>query len=233
MHGAGACIRLELEDFTRPASMPAALAGLLAAIGTTPGNTDLILDLKGRSADELVSMTLLVPTLIASIPSVTQWRTLTLAATGFPSDLTQIPTASDSKILRTEWGIWLSLRATQGDLPRLPTFGDYAISHPVPTEVDPRLMRMSANLRYTTDVEWLILKGRNVRDHGYDQFNGHCRTLLQRPEYNGPSFSWGDEYIFHCSEGVEGPGNATKWRQAGTSHHLTFVVWQIANLGAI
>jgi hypothetical protein len=111
---------------------------------------------------------------------------------------------------------------------RIPAFGDYGIQHPEPEELDPRIIRMSASLRYTTTDSWLIAKGRNVRDFGFKQFGTICRKLRRRAEYSGAGFSWGDNYISECGQGRETSGNATTWRQIGTNHHLAFVVNQIA-----
>ena len=113
---------------------------------------------------------------------------------------------------------------------RVPSFGDYAVNYPEETFVDPRIMRMSANLRYTLDSEWLILRGRNTRQFGFEQFRDLCSSLVMKSEFAGPSFSAGDKFIDDCAQGSTGPGNATVWRRVGTSHHLTHVSNQIANL---
>ncbi len=89
-------------------------------------------------------------------------------------------------------------------------------------------MRPSASVRYTHDTYWLVPKGRNLREYGFDQFHGVCRALVQRVEYAGPQFSWGDQYIDDCAAERVGPGNLTTWRKVGTSHHLAFVVRQLA-----
>jgi hypothetical protein len=99
-----------------------------------------------------------------------------------------------------------------------------------PPEVDPRVMKPSASIRYTTDENWLVVKGKNLRDYSFDEFYYVCRDLIARPEYCGPAFSWGDWYINECANVREGPGNLTTWRKVGTSHHLAFVANQIANL---
>jgi hypothetical protein len=108
-------------------------------------------------------------------------------------------------------------------------FGDYAISHPVQKELDPRTMRMSASIRYTTQENWLVVKGRNVRQYGFDQYFELCKTLVKRPEFSGKDYSWGDNYIADCAAGRTGPGNATTWRKVGTNHHLTVVEQEIAS----
>ena len=89
-------------------------------------------------------------------------------------------------------------------------------------------MRPSASVRYTANEYWLVLKGRNLRDHGYEQFHDVCRELIEKLEYSGRSFSWGDGYIDDCANEIAGTGNLTTWRKVGTSHHLAFVLRQIS-----
>jgi hypothetical protein len=47
----------------------------------------------------------------------------------------------------------------------------------------------------------------------------------------GAQYSWGDEQIDRSANKSTGPGNATKWRAYGTSHHLAMVTDRLANLG--
>jgi hypothetical protein len=114
----------------------------------------------------------------------------------------------------------------------MPIFGDYGIAHPAPSEVDPRIMRPSASIRYTTEEHWIVPKGRNLRAHGFDQFHAVCESLIKRDDYSGRDFSWGDEFIWNCAHRGSGPGNLTTWRKVGTSHHLAFVVRQISRFDA-
>ena len=87
---------------------------------------------------------------------------------------------------------------------------------------------MSASIRYTTDGNWLVVKGRNVRRYGFEQYFELCRTLVMRQEFSGRGFSWGDQYIDDCAFERTGPGNATTWRKVGTNHHLTLVARALA-----
>lgn len=141
-----------------------------------------------------------------------------------------LPPSDSSWIPRQEWTLWLDVVQSADVLARIPAFGDYAISHTEPPEVDPRIMRPSASIRYTCESAWLVLKGRNVRDHGYEQFHDMCRDLVQRTEYSGRQFSWGDEYIDECAARRVSKGSLTTWRNVGTSHHLAFVVRQLATV---
>ena len=133
---------------------------------------------------------------------------------------------------RAEWLIWKALHARRDRLNRLPTFGDYAISHPVPREVDPRIIQRSAQIRYSTDDEFLVVKGRSIRLHGNEQHYDLAAQLVGRPEFHGDGFSWGDSYIAARARREPGTGNGMTWRKAGTSQHLAFATSQIASLRA-
>lgn len=225
----GVCIRLQKEDFEEPENLNSVIAGLLGTLGVSPLDSDLLLDLGSLCHDDGDDLSVDVLSLIKAIPSLKDWRSFVLAATGFPVDLMGLPPSEISAVRRSEWALWQRI-AADPNVPRTPTFADYAIAHPQPPEVDPRLMRPSASIRYTTDDAWLILKGRNLRDHGYRQFHDVSRSLVSAAAYSGSTFSWGDRYINECAVGRTSCGNLTTWRMVGTSHHIAFVTQQIANL---
>lgn len=224
----GICIRLLVKDFEEEIDLDSEVDRLLAGLSDT--ECDLLIDLEDLSpvANREV---LVARSIFSMLPANKNWRRMIMAATSFPEDLSEVDAATTTKLPRREWELWQTLQRRQSKLPRPDLiFGDYAISHPVPTELDPRTMRMSANIRYTTPNDWLVLKGRNVRQYGFDQYFELCKVLVDRTEFSGQKFSWGDNYIAECADGLTGPGNATTWRKVGTNHHLTLVVKEIAKL---
>lgn len=228
----GACIRVDNSDLENPGALSNGLNELITYLGLQRAECDLIFDLKFVMPETRGPLMFAMNTILSLLPGIEAWRTLTLAASSFPDSMMNIPSFTFHEAPRVEWDIWTSM-VTKGGIPRLPTFGDYAISNPSPSGegIDPRIMRMSANLRYTLDRTWLLLKGRNVRDHGYEQFNELCRRLVDAGDlFKGPQFSWGDKYIHDAAANAGGPGNATVWRKVGTSHHLAQVTHQIATL---
>jgi Beta protein len=228
--GFGICLRLVDEDFEDMRDLSNRLNSLLRFFRIAPSEVDLLVDLESVIGGHHGTLLLAARSVIGTLPLVRDWRTLTLAASAFPQDLTHLPSQTITPIPRTEWLTWRALAESGHRLLRIPTFGDYAIAHPVPNELDPRLIRMSAQLRYTIDGDWLVFKERNVIRHGYDQFNHICRTLVARPEFKGAGYSAGDTAISTCAAPGANPGNATTWRRIGTNHHLTFVVDQLASL---
>lgn len=224
----GICLRLQRDDFDEQESIETAITKLLAFLHVSPADADLLLDLGSLHTLSPEEPSLDVTSQVNSIPFIKKWRSFVIAATGFPVDLMGLPPSEISTVRRLEWPLWCGV-AADSRIPRTPTFGDYAIAHPQPSEVDPRVMRPSASIRYTTEDVWLILKGRNLRSHGYKQFHDVSKTLVKNPAYSGPQFSWGDRYINDCANRLVSTGNLTTWRRVGTSHHIAFVTQQIAN----
>ena len=226
----GICFRLAGEDFEDMVELGAKVNSLLSLFGVAPSDVDLLVDLESVIGSQSGTLLLAARSVIGTLPLVRDWRTLTLAASAFPQDLQHLPAQTMTPVPRTEWLTWRTLAASGHKLLRVPTFGDYAIAHPVPNELDPRIIRMSAQLRYTTDEDWLVFKERNVIRHGFDQFNNICRTLVARPEFKGEGYSAGDTAINACAVPGASSGNAMTWRRIGTNHHLTLVVDQLASL---
>jgi hypothetical protein len=126
---------------------------------------------------------------------------------------------------RREWSLWLQL--AQFDLPRMPSFGDYGIQHPRPPQADGG-PGMRANIRYTADADTLVVRGHGpVVQEGNAQYRHLCQQLVERAEFAGSDYSWGDEVIEACARGTVAPGAQNVWRGAGTSHHLQLVTEQL------
>lgn len=233
-HPGGVCIRLVTDDFADPESFEEDLKGVLENLGVSAERTDILLDLGPIDPSQRTAHRIVASQVVNQLPDSRAWRTVTFAATAFPQTMQPFDQDSENLVERTEWALWKHLKglAEKEKLQRLPTFGDYTINHPEPVQIDPRVMRMSASIRYTTDEHWLIMRGHWVEKPPYfGQFHELSRDLVDRDEYCGPEFSSGDQYIRDCAAEDVSTGNATTWRRVGTNHHLTFVVNQIANLG--
>jgi hypothetical protein len=222
----GACLRVQPDDLTEQDLGPK-VRELLRSLALQISEVDLLIDVRGIQPAALDAVGASVSEAIEALPRIEDWRSFVLAGTGFPDTLAGMPQSDVTRVARVEWACWRRF-ARQRRLRRIPTFGDYAISSPAPSDVDPRVMKPSASVRYTADDAWVVFKGRNLKDHGYDQFHDVCRRVLRAPEYSGNDFSWGHRYIYDCANRRVSRGNLTTWRKVGTSHHLTFVVEQIA-----
>jgi hypothetical protein len=227
----GAALRLAPSDFNDAVELEASMFALLATLGLECEEVDIILDIGAISQDVGRNTALIGRVLIETLPTANGWRSLTLASSSFPADLSQIRPRSVGHITRAEWQTWSTLLDQLGTLTRMPNFGDYGIDGPALTLLDPRVMRMSANIRYTSETDWYIGKGGSVDKDGFEQYRKLADDLMHAPEWCGPHFSSGDSYIAECAAyETPGPGNATTWRRVGTSHHLAFVLDQLSKI---
>ena len=55
-----------------------------------------------------------------------------------------------------------------------------------------------------------------VTVEGNEQYQDLCQQLVQRPEFAGSGYSWGDSVIVKCASGSVEPGAQPTWRGAGT-----------------
>lgn len=219
------CIRLEVADL--PFRPEGTLSRLIEKMKVPVKQLHLLFDYEGIDEERYSLIKLAVNTLRISIPAISEWASFIIAGSAFPKSMGEVGKGHQF-VSRLEWALYKEVISEEG---RPPTFGDYGINHFAPLEgFDPVTMQMSANIRYTVENDWLILKGSSVKKLGYSQYHELSAKLVSMSEYKGKDYSWGDNYISQCADRTVKSGNATIWRKVGTSHHITFVVNQVASL---
>lgn len=227
----GVCLRITIEQAAKN-SFKENLDGLLSELSVPNNNCDLILDLGAPNFVPLEGFSKVIQTIASSFPYLDDWRTFTILGTSFPETMTVIKKGGEI-VPRYEWRLYkILINNFKKARLRIPSFGDYAISHPKVLELDMRITKPSATIRYTTEDGWLIIKGENVRDKKYEQYRVLCKKLIDFKYYYGPSFSWGDNFVQECASGRGKTGNLSTWRQVGTNHHIMKVIQDIASFYA-
>jgi hypothetical protein len=226
----GVCIRLVAPDLNNSIRLTRRLESLLhRQLVVEPEEVDLLVDLKGFQPDRVGLQLRAVRSALLALPYVDRWQSLMLAQSAFPKSLSLIARDTMARLPRAEWTVWHDLWKEGAELPRLPTFADYAAEAPGFFQGD--FVDPTAVIRYTVDDAWLILRGHNLSDpDGHGQFRQLARQLIAHPQYRGPAFSDGDRYIYDCARGVGGTGTPTTWRQVAVNHHLTLVTQELARL---
>ena len=229
------CIRVRESDLEGSADASKQILALLKYLGLSARKMHLVVDFGTQVPSKSA-----LPYQLEALPSVPEWLSLTVAATSIPIDLSEVPKNSVGSFDRKEWQVWSHISSKKSKLKRMPTYGDYTVNHPSLVEIDPKIMMMSPNIRYTGSNSFIIAKGqavprkrnRNAMNANLlpvDQYPKLAHAIIKHEEWAGPDFSAGDSFIKDCSE-KKCVGNATSWRSVGTSHHLAYVVNQIANL---
>ncbi|MFI1914696.1 beta family protein [Nocardia sp. NPDC020380] len=229
--GNGVCIRLSREDYANIAQLPTELAGVLNALKLPASAVDLVIDVGYLDANSIATNSALIPLIIPTLPHLSQWRNLVLLSGAFPVGLSNLIAYVPQRFLRYDAELWNRVAAT-ARTSRVPRFGDYATSHPLPGA--PVARRSAPNLRYTTGNEWYCLRSDLDKVLANQTYYEICKQLRDEtsrillPE----SFSWGDSQIRRCASSTGGPGGAMNWKAWATSHHLTAVIENLASTGA-
>lgn len=153
------------------------------------------------------------------------WNSITLLAGAFPKDLAEF-TPGMHFHPRLEWTAWTDRLAL--DTREKLRFGDYTIQHGFYSE-PPSFSNPSASIRYTTENNWLIMRGQGLRTgtNRSNQYPANTELLVDTEEFCGADFSYGDSYILTKVGDYDHPGNPGTWLQAGINHHITYVVRQL------
>jgi hypothetical protein len=221
-------VRLQIAEW--PMNDAAGLPALIAELGLQPTEVDLVLDIADE--DGVLALTALRQQ-IATLVSINDWRSLIVAGAGMPKDM---PSGQGVFVLpRVEWTRYATLLG--GVLPaRVPSFADYAIAHPDPTlDIAPKLMSLSATLRYTTNDVWLIGKGQLFKGPnaiGSSAMRPVTQNIAAHAAYLGGQHCATEIWISGVIAQTQNGGNATTWRRYGTQHHLQVVTEQLATLHA-
>ncbi len=225
----GVCARINVEEAAR-GDFKDFLDGLLEKYNASPDVCDFVLDLRSPNFDPIDGFVNLLTGIINRLPYLDEWRSFILISTSFPRSMGEVPRGL-SKRPRKEWLLYTLLIQSLKDAgTRIPSFGDYGISHPDVVSLDMRIVKPSASVRYTIDNAYLINKGLNVRDNGFAQYHRLCQQIVESKHYCGEAYSEGDKYIKGCAQGIASTGRLTTWRWVGTNHHLEKVATDIANL---
>lgn len=225
-NGGELLLRLSERTFAN-ISFRQTLSQLLRRVGATPVQVHLFFDFEQLSNPNTQSQAFAAYSAIANLDNSHEWLSYTIVGGSMPNSLP--PAEQSPKLLpRLEWNIWKDVVANLPATARLPCFGDYGVSSYDVTELNPRLITVSANIRYTSTEGFWIFKGRSLSRFSFEQFRSLSKQLVEHTAYSGADFSWGDGYIQQCALGVGGTGNTTTWRRVGTNHHVTLVARQLS-----
>jgi hypothetical protein len=228
--GNGACIRLSDTDFSDTGILALNLASTVSALNLPYGSVDLVLDLGHVDASSATAYAGFIPLLISNLPNVQDWRSLVVLSGAFPQGLSDLKAYEPRRFTRHDADLWGRIVAASPV--RLPSFGDYATSHPATGATVG--FRSAPNIRYTTGDEWYAVKTGLDRVLGNKTFFKIAEQLRgETPPIMEPAtFSWGDGELRRCADSTGGPGGGKEWKAWSTSHHLAAVISNLATTGA-
>lgn len=227
----GMGVRIRLDRLDDEETTKSLLAVLRSDTGVDVGRTDLLLDASVLAGTPASIQLEAVQTRLQRVPYLNRWRSITLIGAAYPDK--PISRTDKPEWPRQDWKTYRDLLDRLGEQHRVPNFGDHAVaSFGAPSEMDMRLVKPLAKLRYATPEYWHIKVGSTVKQKegdGYAQFQSMCQELVKKPFFDGADFSAADRYIHDCSTGKAKTGNLTTWVWVANNRHISKVVAQLAS----
>ncbi|CCK17182.1 hypothetical protein BN136_3192 [Cronobacter universalis NCTC 9529] len=231
------CLRLTTVDLVNPQL----ISSYIHHLKLLPHQIDVVIDLRDMLTEESINagtIKIMALGLINNLQHISSFRTVALACGSFPVDLSNISVGIYSQ-QRLEWTLWQDLHAN-GQLVRQMVYSDYGIQHPEYTRLATRFPSATASVRYTGDNDFWVFRGKVATRYGYEQYGAHSQAIIAHPEYPGAGFCTGDQdiatyaQVYAAYQLNPSPahkfGSAEVWRRIGQNHHITKVVYQLANL---
>ncbi len=217
-------IRVTIEDITS-SEFEERLGNILTELDLSYDKCHIIFDLKDADFSQMEDFTDGVIAVLTDFPNLRQWKTFTIAGGAFPG-MAKIKTEVEL-VPRNDWKLFNSiieqLKGTKYNRPL--NFGDYSIVSPSYFEFDPKKMSTSANIRYTHNDVWFVIKGKALKKSAdWQQYYLQAATIVKSKYYLGEDFSFGDKHLKKCSKKETTTGNPNVWIQMGTNHHFTKVL---------
>lgn len=206
------------------------LSAALDKLGLTARDCAIIADFSDSdfSLPELVAP--VISGALELLQSIGEWQQIIFQATHYPEANPADP-GEDLLYPRNEWEAWRQAVRFDPSTASYMIFGDYAADSAkiVFGSGGGRAIR---HYRYSTKDAWLIARGEKI---GTDKeiMKKVCHRIITSGHFAGPSFSLADAYIHRTAHDLDGPGNSTMWRQINTTHHITRVVTDIAEVRGI
>jgi Beta protein len=183
LDGAGGALRCSLEEAADP-GFADAIETLLDAVDFDIDFLDVLIDLKSPNFEPIDGLAQLLASVLSGSRVFDHARSVTILGTAFPASMAEV-TGPVQFLRRSEWLLYKALVALLPPSAVRPAFGDYCIATPDLPQNDMRLLKPSATVRYAVDDGWIVVKGVNVRDNGYDQYRTCCGTVTTSAAYLG------------------------------------------------
>jgi Beta protein len=203
----------------------------LKALNCAPEDCLLFLDFTGAPF-EIDGIAGSVAGLFDRLGTAARWYRIVFQGSAYP---TTNPADRGGKFLvpRHEWQTFHEALKECSISPTLIGFGDYGADC---GEINfPRKSgggRAIRHLRYTGTKHTVVVRG---AEQGTDAviMRDVCQRVLDSGHFAGQGFSYADDLIWRGAKGLDGPGNASTWREWNMAHHMTRVVRDLGAMAGV
>ncbi|MGN6365896.1 beta family protein [Asticcacaulis taihuensis] len=205
-----------------------ALATGLSVLGLSAADCVLFIDFTGATLKPEIAAGS-ISGVFGLFNEIGPWHRIVFQASNFPE--TNPPEYGKNKFVpRDEWFAFHEAMKECDVPPERIGYGDFGAD--TGKMVFPRSKgggKATRHIRYTGKTHTLIVfADKDGKDA--EQMKKVCQRVMGNDSYAGQQFSEADNRIFRVANGMDGPGNASMWREWNTMHHVMRVV---RDLGAM
>ncbi|SEG79860.1 beta family protein [Bosea lathyri] len=163
---------------------------------------------------------------------VGRWQKIIFQASNFPSKNPAVH-GGDELISRDEWSVFHAALDECDVSPDRIGYGDFGAD--CSGMVFPKGKgggRAIRHIRYTTPTHTLVVR---ADSEGKDDvlMQDVCQRIIDSGQFAGQAFSRADHQIYRVAQRLDGPGNATMWREWNMIHHMTRVVRDLGVMAGV
>lgn len=216
-------IRIFIHNIVSP-TLQQDLTALLDKCNVVFNSCHLILDLNSADFENTEDFSDAVIDHLRYFPEFKKWKSFSICGGSFPP--TNRIKIGVNEVRRGEWAFFNKVveKMKGQDFERHINYGDYGIIAPGHFSFDPLKMDRSANIRYTHNDIWYVIKGQSLKTKGHEQYFDLAKKILTSSFYLGEAFSEGDAYLKKCGLRQTSTGNPTVWNKVGFNHHFSKVI---------
>lgn len=199
-----------------PSELVNRIQSIMRLTGTRVGHVHVVLDV-GYVNEVREPQVALAAEAAAAVHDVLGPGSTTLLAGSIPAARTTYATTARD---RPEVFLWSEVCRRVGII----GYGDYGVTHPVPRSGE-NARAPYPYLCYTVPQKTVILRRRIEKgDVPAERFADLAEELVEREDFAGANFSWGDSELTLCRpSGGRAAGSVSRWVSMATSHHLEHV----------
>lgn len=216
-------IRLETEDIQLPTGLADRIRRLVYELGAASVPLHIFMDFRSILTQPADIIHMQVTKALAELRSLNPAR-IVFSASAMVSSMGDFKKGTFNRVSRLDFLTWQMIAKSHSRI----SYADYGVVHPDYTDLDPRFIKPAAKIRYTTDRDWLVIKGSRWAEDT-SQHHGLSKVLCARPEFRGPD-SWGGEYIVSAAAGRPKYGSLETWVTIDQNAHITHTVNQMTKV---
>lgn len=216
-------VRLGDEDMQLPSVLVQRITALVSEVGAADLPLHIFMDF--RSLENLASdvLQMRVTKALGELRKLKPVR-IVFAASAIVANMGRFKKNTLNKVPRRDFLVWDLVAADHPDV----DYADYGVIHPEYLDIDPKVIKPAAKIRYACDKEWLIVKGiKWVRDTS--QHRELSKMLCDRAEFRRAD-CWGSEKIMSAANGGHAYRRLEDWVMIDQNTHITHTVEQLSRV---